>query len=86
MSRGRPLKPRQACRAPLRDGTPCKGAGVAALNGRCEHHGAIFKCATLGWKVRGSRRAGGYVAERDTQILVADTPLELLKLVEQPGE
>jgi hypothetical protein len=39
----------------------------------------------LGWRVRGSRRAGVYVAEQGQRVLVADTPSELLQLMNPDG-
>lgn len=78
-----PLKRRQLCGAPLRDGSPCKGVACDGWRGRCEHHGAVAIGAELGWRVRGSRRAGVYVAEQASRVLVADTAAELLALVRQ---
>ena len=75
----KPNPPR--CGAELRDQTPCKAAGLKDWNGRCLHHGAIELGAQLGYRIRGSRRAGVYVGEKDSQVLVADTATELLSKI-----
>jgi hypothetical protein len=75
------------CGVARRDGSPCRGAASNAWGGRCEHHGMVAIGAELGWRVRGSRRAGVYVAERGRDALVADSASELLKLIgESEGE
>ncbi len=73
---GKPNPPR--CGAELRDGSGCLAAGLKDWNGRCLHHGAIELGAELGWVVRGSRKAGVWVAQRDGAAHIADSPRELL--------
>jgi hypothetical protein len=54
---------------------------VIAYGGRCIHHGVLEKGAELGWRVRGSRRAEVYIAERGSEVLVADNAKDLLGLM-----
>ena len=67
----------------LKDGSPCKGVAVNLWAGRCEHHGLVAVSTAHGWRVRGNRRAGVYVADQDGRFIVADTPAKLLGLIEQ---
>ena len=76
-------KPR--CCSVLKDGSACKGAAVSAWGDRCEYHGLIAAGVKHGWRVRGNRRAAVFVADRDKRLLVADTPAELLGLIEAAG-
>jgi hypothetical protein len=80
-----PLRSRLLCGTPLRDGSPCRAAAIRALDGKCENHGVVAKGAEFGWRVRGSRRAGVYVAERGSEVLVADTASDLLVLIRGNG-
>jgi hypothetical protein len=81
-----PAKERVPCGAPLRDGTLCQGAGLEAWGNRCEHHGAEILGAELGWRVRGSRKVGVYVAQRGSDVLVADTAAQLFAKIRQGDE
>lgn len=58
-------------------------AGLRAWNMRCEHHGVIQLGEELGWTVRGGRRAGIWVAQRDGEAHIADTARELLGLIQK---
>jgi hypothetical protein len=80
------LKERPRCGVLLRDGSACKGAAAAVWNQRCEWHGIAEIGAERGWLVRGGRRAGVYVASRDGQHLVADTPVELVALLKKASK
>ena len=83
---GRPnqLKEKPRCGLPLKDGSACLGIASAKVwGGRCEYHGLKAVGAEHGWRVRGNRRAGVYVADQDGRFLVADTPLELVGLLDQ---
>jgi hypothetical protein len=75
---GRSGTPKVVCGEPLRDGSACKAVASNAFGGRCEHHGVVAVGEALGWRVRGSRRAGVYVADQGARVLVADTAPELL--------
>lgn len=74
------IKP--ACGSLLRDGSACKAVASKAFSGLCQHHGLVAIGLERGWRVRGSRRAGVYVAERGSRVLVADTASELLELLD----
>jgi hypothetical protein len=67
---------------------------MAAWGGQCEHHGLATLADVHGWRVRGGRRPGVYVADkagradvyvsdRGDRVLVANTPDELARLLEQ---
>jgi hypothetical protein len=56
----KPNPPR--CQAELRDGSGCMAAGQKLYAGRCEAHGIVEVGAELGYRVRGGRRCGVYVA------------------------
>ncbi len=47
--------PKTACKGINRDGTPCKGNGLPALDGYCIAHGSAEK--TREWRVRGGKNS-----------------------------
>jgi len=56
-------------------------SGVKAYGGKCESHGIVAVGAELGYRVRGSRRCGVYVAQRGEETIVADSARELLEKI-----